>query len=519
MSAAAFVMPNDLSDLCRVCLQLPEESQYLDLTTIYDEDDHLTYGECFTICTQIDLSAGEGVPHHLCKTCGLELQMSYDFHKKIEESKRVIEQCQKQIEEQKRNSNTDESQGLHTNTSGEGREVVQLLNEKYVISDDEEDVDEERAVSSQEMQNVSIMQSEFDTPAQEDDETDEMNIINKICHIEDKDTNTNMEHMDEHDVADDAEEMDDYQNLETLEDEEKRTRVETNLKIKTETLNEEEQTMLKEEILKVPTETYFLANDINKGIKTEISMENNDNQDPLRGEHFIIRHVEEENATADVIKIENDTFSEYIVASPPTIIPEVVVPPLATHQQLYERSQPMAPSFVCEFCGHSMPTKNALYKHRLRKHNVKGFSVQQTPLTVNCNLCSKEFANRSLLRHHINSIHVKKGFVCEHCGYNLPTMNAVYQHRLRKHRDPKKQQKQLLRYKCTHCSELFETAKSLSLHKAKKHEKKSTVAAAEANDCFECEDCGYKLPTKNAFYQHRLRKHKRHRNDTKNSLS
>ncbi|XP_037822441.1 zinc finger protein weckle-like isoform X2 [Lucilia sericata] len=516
MSATAFVMPNDLSDLCRVCLQLPEESQYLDLTTIYDEDDNLTYGECFTICTQIDLSAGEGVPHHLCKSCGLELQMSYDFHKKIEESKKVIEQCQKQIEEQKRNSNREESQGLHSNASGERREVVQLLNEKYVISDDEEDA-EELAGSSQEIQVVNIMQSEFDTPAQEVDETDDMDIINKICNIEDNtpqeilpdnDRDTTMEHMDAHDVADEAEEMDDYQNLETLEDEgKKRTKVKTNLKIKTETANEDQQTMLQEEIFKVPTETYSLKNELNKEIKTEISMENNDNQDPLRGEHYIISHVEEDNTTAEVIKIENETFSEYIVASPATIIPEVVDPPLATQQQLYGRSQPIGSPFVCEFCGHIMPTKNALYKHRLRKHNVKGFSGQDKPF--NCHLCSKEFVTMSSLRLHINMSHLKKGFECEHCGYNLPTMNAVYQHRLRKHRDPKKQKK-LLRYKCTQCSELFETAEGLSLHKTKKHAKKRT-AATETNECFECEYCGYKLPTKNAFYQHRLRKHKRHK--------
>lgn len=204
MSATSFVMPNDLSDLCRVCLQLPEESQYLDLSTIYDEDDNLTYGECFTICTHIDLNAGEGVPHHLCKSCGLELQMSYDFHKKIEESKRVIEQCQKQIYEQKTNvvgvvDSIEQPNNVNCDALEE-MDIVQLINNKYEISDDEE-----LAETSQEMEDMCGIRLEneqhFETQPDENDETDEIDIINRICQIEantqqevppDKDSNTSM---------------------------------------------------------------------------------------------------------------------------------------------------------------------------------------------------------------------------------------------------------------------------------------------------------------------------------------
>lgn len=92
-------IPDDLTELCRVCLQIPDENNCLDITMIYDEDDNLTYGECFTICTNINLADGDNLPHNLCKTCGLELQMSYDFYKKVEESKRSLEQYQQKIEE------------------------------------------------------------------------------------------------------------------------------------------------------------------------------------------------------------------------------------------------------------------------------------------------------------------------------------------------------------------------------------------------------------------------------------
>ncbi|XP_065362671.1 PR domain zinc finger protein 15 isoform X3 [Calliphora vicina] len=513
MSATSFVMPNDLSDLCRVCLQLPEESQYLDLATIYDEEDNLTYGECFTICTHIDLNAGEGVPHHLCKSCGLELQMSYDFHKKIEESKRVIEQCQKQIYEQKANvvgavASIEQPNNVNSDALEE-MDIVQLINNKYEISDDEDEL----AETSQELEEMCGMQHEneqhFEREPHEDEETDEMDIINRICQIEantqlevppDKDFNTSLKPLNDHDIEGDEDEMEDYQNLEALEDEEKRRTFLPNIKIKTEILNDDQHIKIKEEF-KTPTETHSVATEHFEEIQNEISTDSNYNShDPL---------VANKTINDDIIKIENETLSEYTVTSP-TIIPGIN-PPIPKHFP-YEQRHPAGPPYGCELCGHSMPTKNALYKHRLRKHNLKGFQRQPITQPISCHLCSKVFITMSSLRQHMDAGHLNKSFVCEHCGHNLPTKNALCQHRLRKHRDIEKQQKKLLQLKCSLCTDSFNTAESLNLHKLSSHTKKHTVS--ETNEWFQCDDCGHKLPTKNALCQHRLRKH-RHKKDTK----
>lgn len=228
MSSTSFVMPNDLTDLCRVCLQLPEESQYLDLTTIYDEEDNLTYGECFTICTQIDLSAGEDVPHNLCKSCGLELQMSYDFYKKVEESKRVIEQCQKQLEEQKENANdvlpTSVKQDKATCDIEQQHDSDVALIEKFVASDCDEEV-----INKQE-DPVLRDQTDFITLS-ENQQSNELNIvdnlhqekINEMCEMTElKETFESIEPSQESNVVSDIEEhldLEDYQNLEALEEE------------------------------------------------------------------------------------------------------------------------------------------------------------------------------------------------------------------------------------------------------------------------------------------------------------
>ena len=76
-----------------------------------------TYSECLTICTQIILGKGQYVPHKLCKACGKELQVAYDFYKKVEESKRVLKQYVEQLRKQKKTSGKQRSSVLFVNMS------------------------------------------------------------------------------------------------------------------------------------------------------------------------------------------------------------------------------------------------------------------------------------------------------------------------------------------------------------------------------------------------------------------
>ncbi|XP_037956372.1 uncharacterized protein LOC119686001 [Teleopsis dalmanni] len=83
---------------CRVCLQMPRSTDILDVNTVYDEDENITYKEVFKICTDIDLLADFTLPCRVCKSCGLELQMVYDFHRKIKEAKSLLIHIKKQNE-------------------------------------------------------------------------------------------------------------------------------------------------------------------------------------------------------------------------------------------------------------------------------------------------------------------------------------------------------------------------------------------------------------------------------------
>ncbi|XP_018801743.1 PREDICTED: zinc finger protein 510 isoform X1 [Bactrocera latifrons] len=156
----------DLSDYCRLCLQIPEESQLLDLQLIYDEEEQLTYYDCFVVCTQIDLHAG-GIyaPHQLCKSCGLELQVAYDFHKKVQESKKFLNQFQK-------THITDEETLNTTLTKDETSHVTDLVIEEVVHK------------TSDETQLPVPIQLENESTENEVVTTEEENIEHLDAHIE-----------------------------------------------------------------------------------------------------------------------------------------------------------------------------------------------------------------------------------------------------------------------------------------------------------------------------------------------
>lgn len=133
---------------CRVCLELPEE--VLDTSTIYNEE-NLTYADCFLICTQIDLTADDDLPHNLCKPCALELQMSYDFYTKVEASKRLLQQYKQRsqllpnADFNKGNSNksSDNTKFIdNTSTSPEHPpEIIQQIDEILINQDPIESID------------------------------------------------------------------------------------------------------------------------------------------------------------------------------------------------------------------------------------------------------------------------------------------------------------------------------------------------------------------------------------------
>ncbi|KAM7361222.1 uncharacterized protein ACRADG_010606 isoform 1-T1 [Cochliomyia hominivorax] len=539
MFTSSFIMPNDLSDLCRVCLQLPEESQYLDLTTIYDEEDNLTYGECFFICTQIDLNDGEGVPHQLCKTCGLELQMSYDFHKKIEESKRVIAQCQKQIQEQKATYNANDLlvSGVESNKETsplkeEENGITHLINNnKYIISEEEMELESgpSSSASHQEQQDVMqhINEQTYENTGEINEEaTNEIDIVNKMnsndLNVGKEDHKSSLEEVNF--VTTEQEEhleVDDYQNLEALEEEETHAR----LPLSATTVNNPElqnfvfinapdfyanvqkyetilteETLIVEEISQDATEKWL---DTLNYIDTK-SISNSDTNITMK-----IKEIPQDNVTIEVSKT-GENVQETLVTKISKKLPTnyITKSPTKTSKALSKQER----NSFCEICKKSFVSYYKLSWHmRMHDKNRKRFVC---PIE----LCGRIYASKQACDLHYRQTHLDDGFICSICHKIFPTKQTLEVH-VRYHNrefpyqcnlcERKFAQKghlthhvevkhQNLRYFCTEpdCGKIFQTSVSLRNHQY-----------THTSMPFKCNHCDKAYPQKNKLRSHLLHKH------------
>ena len=124
------------------------------------------------------------------------------------------------------------------------------------------------------------------------------------------------------------------------------------------------------------------------------------------------------------------------------------------------------PGYECSYCGSIVKSKNALRMHISRNHkkwiNVASHRVAfslnwvmyclelsdaiekevlsmmyQTPMKIwCCCVCGKEFKTTQDIKRHIESLHITNhpGYVCNYCGINVKSKNALRLHISNKHR-------------------------------------------------------------------------------------
>uniref|UniRef100_A0A0K8VVC6 Zinc finger protein 74 n=1 Tax=Bactrocera latifrons TaxID=174628 RepID=A0A0K8VVC6_BACLA len=468
----------DLSDYCRLCLQIPEESQLLDLQLIYDEEEQLTYYDCFVVCTQIDLHAG-GIyaPHQLCKSCGLELQVAYDFHKKVQESKKFLNQFQK-------THITDEETLNTTLTKDETSHVTDLVIEEVVHKTSDE--------------------TQLPVPIQLENESTE----NEVVTTEEE----NIEHLDAHIEYEELEEhieMEEYPTVEELIDDDAGT-----VQIR---INDEEYLIQKvndgnnETLVKPRHESQVLP-------KTSYNKSRNKRKGSLRNNAENISKFQYSSAESDVESIndeinmtestageqcQKDTTS---VTATKTDQNDVVISKkgdiqprrrfsgkftcdycqkvfknrsrMLTHRRSHELDRP---KYVCEECGRLYATKQAKDVHVRSFHNKTG---------LKCPICDKVFVINKLLEVHMRYHTGDFPYVCDICGQKFAQMCHLNTHKNVKHNS--------VRFSCLHpgCGKYFTSSASLRNHEY-----------SHGTMPFECSYCKGGYPAKAKLKVHIRQKH------------
>ncbi|XP_012157952.1 gastrula zinc finger protein XlCGF48.2 isoform X3 [Ceratitis capitata] len=446
----------DLSDYCRLCLQLPDETQVLNLELIYDEEEQLTYYDCFVICTQIDLRAdGINKPQQLCKSCGLELQVAYDFHKKVEESKKFLMQIDK--------TQNLKEQALETKLGAEEIPLEQEIVEGVPQSTTEK-IDNDIATA-------------------EGDATEHLDVPVDYEELE--------EHID----------IEEYQSVEELADEDAET---VQIRIN------DDHYVVKKVNLNNGSNPEVLDVQVHQTSQPEIYM--NSRRSFLSDDVSDILTIECERVEdkSEKINLEAETTSIIPIDNPPNVAKVDIAPVvinkegilksrrrymgkfscqycqkvfknrsrMITHRRSHE---PDRPKFECEECGRLYATKQAKDVHIRTYHNRSG---------LKCSVCDKVFVIKKLLEVHMRFHTGDFPYVCDICGQKFAQMCHLNTHKNVKHNS--------VRYSCEHpgCGKYFTSSASL-----RNHEFSHSMMP------FECSYCKRGYPAKAKLKVHIRQKH------------
>ena len=128
----------------------------------------------------------------------------------------------------------------------------------------------------------------------------------------------------------------------------------------------------------------------------------------------------------------------------------------------------------CKYCRLWFPKPLDLYEHVKNEHQTKQISSR-----VSCNLCSKSFANKVLLKNHNAVIHGNNElYKCEICSKGFTNPNRLKDHTRSVH-DPAYK-----RYKCDSCDKAFDRVGHLKIHVNAVHKKLRSYKCDICNKSF-----------------------------------
>jgi KRAB domain-containing zinc finger protein len=169
--------------------------------------------------------------------------------------------------------------------------------------------------------------------------------------------------------------------------------------------------------------------------------------------------------------------------------------------------------FVCRRCkiffkGRKFRKLHNLMKHRRKKLDAsipkvrKIRTAKKEPLI--CDLCSRSFKIKALIRSHMNSHLSEKVHQCNLCDYASKRYNDLRKHHQTHHDPTQITQKRSRRKKCDKCDEILANKKALRVHIRLKHQEKKKKKRRVFKTCEKCNEVLY---NKRTYKMHMKEKH------------
>ncbi|CAG9802242.1 unnamed protein product [Chironomus riparius] len=122
-----------------------------------------------------------------------------------------------------------------------------------------------------------------------------------------------------------------------------------------------------------------------------------------------------------------------------------------------------------------------------------------------CDLCSKTFKIKALIRSHMNCHSLEKPLACDQCSYTGKRSYDLKKHYFVHHNPDRIKKKRTRRRKCDKCDDILDSKKAFKLHLRLKHREKVVRKPRIFKRCEKCQEAIY---TKKGYKIHMKEKHR-----------
>ncbi|CAG9565513.1 unnamed protein product [Danaus chrysippus] len=148
---------------------------------------------------------------------------------------------------------------------------------------------------------------------------------------------------------------------------------------------------------------------------------------------------------------------------------------------------PIKPAYNCKQCSKKFRFIKSYESHLLNEHS-------STPGSVSCNQCDVVCPNEDVLAQHVQNVHLREIFECEHCDQKFVRRSHVLRHMMQKGCDGRK----IVTYPCEICEASFSRKDNLMVHLRLQH---------ITTKHFSCKLCEYHTRNFSKLIIHNQQKH------------
>ncbi|XP_017779438.1 PREDICTED: zinc finger protein 184-like isoform X2 [Nicrophorus vespilloides] len=439
----------DLNELCRLCMAKEDA-----LVPIFNDQDPIPLSLRIMACVALEVFEGDGLPNKICHPCKYQLEKSYTFRKKCENSDLKLRHHLKDIQEKL------------------GNDIVILPDMKHeilTIDNEIDTVDFDGDLNTEE-DLVGVTQVTYIQPDPEPEDPESITLpvdgTKEDCTLTALQKETTIE---------------DVENIYMITEEQKMEHIEDQ--------QQQEDGIIDDQDLDVIAEAVksTLATHPNLNLTGELQMKVD--QQPGKptqvqvttedGSVIIMELLTDESEQVQAMNMNAQELNEegelkvFKCPDCPKSFSRRIQ--LRRHASVHMQQR----GFSCGICEKWFPTRSALIRHERIHTGERPFQ---------CEICEKSFAQKEILYRHLNTHTGLKPYTCPHCSKGFSQKEPLRVH-MKTHLNSCDNDVQL--HYCTLCPKVFCHASGLSRH-----------LLTHTGKMFKCRDCDKNFTDKSSLRRH-----------------